>query len=667
MPTSFRRGTGGGTPWIHITKSPSDPPIRRALRPLTTSGRPPLRRVGTVLRSTLSFGRGLGTGIVRREQAPSTPGLSTRYGCPMVHGISRVWRPRQHQARSIPRWQRWQHRCAAIGWNALLNRCNAACPSLRDEWVAPMQRGVLAHRGCRAGCVQRSQLSRVTTATERIGLPTRATTTLPGASVVLRRRVPRHRVRLRGPGRCALPLRRLGHHRPPRRRDDRPRPHHGPHQAHGDRHGVSSPMFPVPQAGPSPVQRPHRRPPSPVVPPHRQTHLRQRPPRQRCLTRAASVPTTRDSRGPQGPRGTAFTVGTAPMHARVMPGRVRSPRHRCRVATTQIPRRVVHRAVRLRGAGSRATSRRAPLAPTVAARHVADLAARQQRQPSRPLPRAVSHRRSGSTRDEVTPTHDARPQRPPHRHSRPAPPSVCTGDSPPPFHCQRRHHRSRAKLGQAAAGGGVTTLHRSTSTDSLDAVVADRSRPLHERVAALAGTAPASESTASTSNTMTPPASVIDPVGAPRTVVHRQAATQAVQRLAGATPSSETGATTSAVAARSVTGASGAPQARRAPAVTSASTAAVSPIAGSSPAEPSAVHRGATVSRAATVVGPLLARHGRPFAGWPPASPSTLPPVVPRQRALTHQMLHRRPRARFVVRPPHPPRTRQRHRTPQRR
>jgi hypothetical protein len=259
----------------------------------------------------------------------------------MVHGIFRVSRPRQHPARSIPRWQRWQHRCAAIGWNVLLNRCNAACPSLRDEWAAPMQRGVLAHRGCRAGCVRRSQLSHVTTATERIGLPTHATTTLPGASVVLRRRAPRRRVRLRGPGRCVLPLRRLGHHRPLRRRDDRPRPHHGPPQAHGDRHGVSSPMFPVPQAGSSPVRRPYRRPPSPVVPPHRQTHLRLRPPQQRCqLEPHPRLPPAivAGLRAPLPWHGVHRRLRQL-MHARVMSGRVRSPRHRRRVPTSQIPRR----------------------------------------------------------------------------------------------------------------------------------------------------------------------------------------------------------------------------------------------------------------------------------------------------------------------------------------
>jgi len=283
------------------------------------------------------------------ESRPHQPRVCRRYGCPMVHGISRVWRPRQHLARSIPRWRRWQRPCAAIGWNALLNRCNAACPSSRVEWAAPMLLAVSAHRGCRAGCVQQSRRFRVTTATGRTGLPTRATTTLPGASVVLRRRVPRHRVRLRVPDRRALPLRRLGHHRPPRRYDDRPRPHHAPHQAHGERHGASSLMFPVPQAGLSPVRRPHRRPPSPVVLPHRQTHHRQRPPRQRCRLEPHPCPppaTVAGLRAPLSWHG-VHRRRRSSMHARVMPGRVmphrvRSPPHRCRVATTQRPQRVVH-------------------------------------------------------------------------------------------------------------------------------------------------------------------------------------------------------------------------------------------------------------------------------------------------------------------------------------
>jgi len=591
------------------SQSPSPdetPQIRRALRPLTATGRRPLRRVGTVLRSTLSFGRGLGTGIVRREQAPSTPGLSQVRVPDGSWHLPRVEAP----AASGP----VDTEMAALAASMRRNRV--------ERTVEPVQRGVpiVARRMGRTdapGGVGPSGLSR------RLR---------PAESAI-----PRNDSH--GADRAANP------------RDDDPpgglrrSPSPGPTPS-GPPPG-SRPVRPAtPSSGASSPAAPSRRS-TPSTP--RSTPSPRRSPRGQLadvpgstsgalaraaatsaatvtgrsaassdpspaalasaavLTRAASAPTTRDSRGSQGPvvvarRSPSATVTDArPSDARPSDAPPRS--------VTSSPMPSGNNTETAAGGAPHApggaapvptTSRGAALAPTVAARHVADLAARQQRQPSRPLPRAVSHRRSGSTRGEVTPT----ARRSPATSTSPA---FATSTS------ERLHRRLATALplststpsesseaGAGAAGSGVTTLHRSASADSLDAVVADRSRPLHERVAALAGTAPASESTASTSNAMTPPVSVIDPVGAPRTVVHRQAATQAVQRLAGATPGSETGTTTSAVAARSVTGASGAPQARRSPAVASASTAAVSPIAGSSRAAPSAVSRAAT----ATVVGP---------------------------------------------------------------
>jgi hypothetical protein len=573
--------------------SPSDVPVlNRALRPLATTGRRPLRRVGTVLRSTLSFGRGLGTGIVRREQAPSTPGLSQVRVPDGSWHLPRVEAP----AASGP----VDTEMAALAASMRRNRVERA--------AEPVQRGVpiVARRMGRtdaAGGVGPSGLSR------RLR---------PAESAI-----PRNDSH--GADRAANPrdddppggLRRSPSPGPT---PSGPPPGSRPVRPATPSSGTSSPAAPSRRSAPStprPTPSPRRSPRGQLadVPGSTSGVLARAaaisaatvtgratassdpssaaPAPAAVPARAASVPTTRDSRGPQGPVAVARRSPSATAtDARPSDVRPRS------VTSSPTPSANITDTAAL----VPATSRRSPLAPTVAARHVAELAARQQRQPSHPLPRAVSHRPSVSTRDEVRPAARRSP-------ATPTSPAFATSTS------ERLHRRLATALplststpsesseaGAAAAGGGVTTLHRSASTDSLDAVVADRSRPLHERVAALAGTAPTSESTASTSNTMTPPESVIDPVGAPRTVVHRQAATQAVQRLAGATPSSETGATTSAVAARSVTGASGAPQERRAPASTSASTAAVSQVAGSSPAAPSEVPRVAT----ATVVGPTV-------------------------------------------------------------
>lgn len=584
--------------------SPSDVPVlNRALRPLATTGRRPLRRVGTVLRSTLSFGRGLGTGIVRREQAPSTPGLSQVRVPDGSWHLPRVEAP----AASGP----VDTEMAALAASMRRNRVERA--------AEPVQRGVpiVARRMGRtdaAGGVGPSGLSRRLRPAES-AIPRNDSHGADRAANPRDDDPPGGLRRSPSPGPTPSGP-------PPGSRPVRPAPPSS---------GTSSPAAPSRRSAPStprPTPSPRRSPRGQLadVPGSTSGVLARAaaisaatvtgratassdpssaaPAPAAVPARAASVPTTRDSRGPQGPvavaRRSPSATATDARPSDVRPRSVTSsPTPSANITDT-----AASGAPRAAGTAALvpATSRRSPLAPTVAARHVAELAARQQRQPSHPLPRAVSHRPSVSTRDEVRPTARRSP-------ATPTSPAFATSTS------ERLHRRLATALplststpsesseaGAAAAGGGVTTLHRSASTDSLDAVVADRSRPLPERVAALAGTAPTSESTASTSNTMTPPESVIDPVGAPRTVVHRQAATQAVQRLAGATPSSETGATTSAVAARSVTGVSGAPQVRRAPAVASASIAAVSPIAGSSPAAPSEVPRVAT----ATVVGPTV-------------------------------------------------------------
>ena len=51
--------------------------LERALRPISRSRRRPISRIGTLLRSTLGFGRRLGTGLSRREQVASPVGAAS--------------------------------------------------------------------------------------------------------------------------------------------------------------------------------------------------------------------------------------------------------------------------------------------------------------------------------------------------------------------------------------------------------------------------------------------------------------------------------------------------------------------------------------------------------------------------------------------------------------
>ena len=51
--------------------------LQRALRPISRNRRRPIGRIGALLRSTLGFGRRLGTGLARREQVPSAAGAAT--------------------------------------------------------------------------------------------------------------------------------------------------------------------------------------------------------------------------------------------------------------------------------------------------------------------------------------------------------------------------------------------------------------------------------------------------------------------------------------------------------------------------------------------------------------------------------------------------------------
>ncbi len=51
--------------------------LERALRPISRSRRRPISRIGTLLRSTLGFGRRLGTGLSRREQVSSPVGAAS--------------------------------------------------------------------------------------------------------------------------------------------------------------------------------------------------------------------------------------------------------------------------------------------------------------------------------------------------------------------------------------------------------------------------------------------------------------------------------------------------------------------------------------------------------------------------------------------------------------
>ena len=432
------------------SQSPSPdeiPQIRRALRPLTATGRRPLRRVGTVLRSTLSFGRGLGTGIVRRERASSPAGLS------QVRVPDGAWHLPQVEAPT------------ATG--PIDTDLAALAASMRrhrvERPVEPVQRGVpiVSRRMGRtdaAGGVGPSGLSR------RLR---------PAESAI-----PRNDSH--GADRVANP------------RDDDPPG------------GVRRPAPARPPTGPSPMAR-RSVSPAPSGP-------ASSPRAQQSVSQPSRSQPTRS----QPSRGAAPQQRLEPN-----PGAPASLIHSSTAATSP----VTSPSQPSPTGDSPSTPQSVSPQPAPPAHRIGELAMRQRSRPLSPIPAAVSRSTSASASRAWTTTPGQRLTR------------RLTTALPTPVRLQRDDTSPTSDSPTLRRQPQSSTTPMTASPDR-DAVIADRSRPLHERVAALAATGPTGRSAPSPS-WVGDDRPVAPPMAAPRMVVQRRAASAAADRLTGSSPTAQ--------------------------------------------------------------------------------------------------------------------------------
>jgi len=477
------------------SQSPSPdeiPQIRRALRPLTATGRRPLRRVGTVLRSTLSFGRGLGTGIVRRERASSPAGLSH------VRVPDGAWHLPQVEAPT------------ATG--PIDTDMAALAASMRrhrvERPVEPVQRGVpiVSRRMGRtdaAGGVGPSGLSRRLRPAES-AIPRNDS---HGADRVANPRDddPPGGVRRPAPSRPPTgpsPMARRSVSPAPSGPASSPRAQQTRTQPSRSQPTRSQPTHSQPSRGAAPQQHFATNPVAPASLIHSSTA------QQRPATAQSPTPTATPSTNGLRPAGvSALSSGDA---------RVVSPAATSPVTSPSQPSPT---------SDSPSTPQSVSPQPAPPAHRIGELAARQRSRPLSPIPAAVS-------RSTSAPTSRAWSTTPGQRLTR-----RLTTALPTPVRLQRDDASPTSDSPTLRRQPQSSTTPMTASPDR-DAVIADRSRPLHERVAALAATGPTGGSAPSPS-WVGDDRPVAPPMAAPRMVVQRRAASAAADRLTGSSPTAQ--------------------------------------------------------------------------------------------------------------------------------
>ena len=494
--------------------SPSDVPVlHRALRPLAAAGQRPLRRVGTVLRSTLSFGRGLGTGIVRREGASSPAGLSQvrvpdgAWHLPQVKAPTatgpidtdmaalaasmrrhRVERPVEPVQRGVPIVSRRMGRTDAaggVGPSGLSRRLRPAESAIPRNDSHGADRVANPRDDDPPGGVRRPAPSRPPT----------------GPSPAARRSASSA-----SPGPAPSPRAQQSRTQPSRSQPARLQPSRGA-APHAVTTASSMPVQPPgPSRGSAPQHRVQRSANYPGAPASLNPLL---PAQKRPSSSESPSPTTTPitNGSPQGnvsalSSGDARTVSprakTLPVSSPGQPGPARNTP--ANVPPVQPP-------------------------PRSPAHRIGELALRQRSRPLSHIPAAVSQASSDLSSPPWTTTPGQRLTR-----------RLSTG-LPTPARLQRD---------DASLGSGGQTLRRQpqssrtpmTASPDRDAVIADRSLPLHERVAALAATGPTGRS-APSSSWVGDDRPMAPPMAAPRMVVQRRAASAAADRLTGSSPTAQ--------------------------------------------------------------------------------------------------------------------------------
>ena len=492
--------------------SPSDVPVlHRALRPLAATGRRPLRRVGTVLRSTLSFGRGLGTGIVRREHASSPAGLAQvrvpdgAWHLPQVENAApsgpvdtemaalaasmrryRSERPVQPVQRGVPIVSRRMGRTDAaggVGPSGLSRRLRPAESAIPRNDSHGADRAANPRDDDPPGGTRRPTPSRPPTGPPPVAR--RSASASPSAS-------------------APLPSAQQARTQASRSGSARARPSRGADSL----------------AGPSASPMPARFPQTPNEPAFQQRVQRTSTVPATSVSHTSAQPTRQGSASvqPQTMSATPTTNGSSPVRD-ADPSRGDARRE---PPTTELS--PINQPAQLAPVNDpRSTSQLASPQPTMTpAAQVGELAMRQRSRPLSPIPAAVS-------RSSQTASSQVFSSTPGQRLSRRLITALPTPSQP------SRDEVSREIGGVSVRRQPQTSPATVTARPDRDSVIADRSRPLHERVAALAATGPIGDS-ASPTPRIGDDRPVATPMAAPRLVVQRRAASAAADRLSASSP-----------------------------------------------------------------------------------------------------------------------------------